>query len=141
MGTIMKINGVFLGSAVILGSIGSGHAQPVDLCTLLTQAEAAVALGAPVGAGERAISGCQWGQTGGQGFVQIEVAGARYYQRPPKTAKMVPGIGLEAYTYIDLGSPQAMAKTKKSVVIVWASGDKASSEKVVDLLRVCPETS
>jgi hypothetical protein len=29
-----------------------------------------------------------------------------------------------------------MAKTNKLVVIVWAFGDKASSEKVVDLLRL-----
>ena len=131
----MKIYGVFLGFIVILGAIGSVRAQSGDRCALLTQAEAAVALGAPVKPGESAISGCQWSQTGGQGFVQVEVAGARYYQRPPKTAKMLPGIGLEAYAYADLGSPHAMAKTKKSVVIVWASGDKANSEKVVELLR------
>ena len=131
----MKRYGVFLGFVAILGAFGSVRAQPDDRCTLLTQAEAAVALGAPVQPGEGAISGCQWGQLGGHGFVQVEVAGARYYQRPPKNAKMLPGIGLEAYAYTDLGSPHAMAKTKKSVVIVWASGEKANSEKVVELLR------
>ena len=124
---------------VLLGFIGvlmgSVRAQSGDPCTLLTQAEATAALGASVKAGESAISGCQWGQVGGQGFVQVQVAGARYYQRPPKTAKMIPGIGLEAYSYTDLGSPHAMAKTQKSMVVVWASGEKASSENVVDLLR------
>jgi hypothetical protein len=135
MEAVVKRYGVLLGSVVILCAIGSARAQADDRCALLTQAEAAVALGAAVQPGEAAISGCQWGQTGGDGFVQVEVAGARYYQRPAKTAKMVPGIGLEAYTYTDLGSPHAMAKTQKSVVIVWASGDKVSSEKVVDLLR------
>jgi hypothetical protein len=122
--------------AAFLWSSNSARAQSGDPCSLLTQGEAAVALGAPVKAGESAISGCQWGQVGGDGFVQVEVAGARYYQRPPKTAKMIPGIGLEAYSYSDLGSPHATAKTQKSVVVVWASGDKARSERVVDLLRM-----
>jgi hypothetical protein len=39
------------------------------------------------------------------------------------------------YTYADLGSPHAMAKTNKFMVVVWASGDKADSERVVGLLR------
>jgi hypothetical protein len=124
-----------VGFVAILGSIGNLHAQSQDRCALLTQAEATVALGAPVQPGEPAISGCQWRQIGGDGFVQVQVAGARYYVRPPKTAKMIPGIGLEAYTYTDVGSPHAMAKTNKFVVVVWASGDKADSERVVGLLR------
>jgi hypothetical protein len=131
----MKRYLVLLGFVAVLGFIGSVRAQSGDPCTLLTQAEATAALGASVKPGESAISGCQWGQIGGQGFVQVQVAGARYYQRPPKTAKMIADIGLEAYSYTDLGSPSAMAKTQKSMVVVWASGDKASSEKVVDLLR------
>jgi hypothetical protein len=126
---------VLLGFACMLGAIGSAPAQAAEGCALLTQAEAAAVLGAPVKPGEPAIYGCQWAQTGGQGYVQVEVAGQRYYQPPSKTAKMVPGIGLEAYTYTELGSPHAMAKTQKSVVAVWASGDKVSSEKIVDLLR------
>jgi hypothetical protein len=132
----MKTFGVLVGFVAILGAVGSVRAESNDRCTLLTQAEATSALGAPVGPGKVAISGCQWGQIGGDGFVQVEVAGARYYQRPPKTAKMISGIGLEAYTYSQLGSPHAMAKTNKSVIAVWASGDKASPEKVIDLLGV-----
>jgi hypothetical protein len=127
------------GFVTLLGFIGSVRAQAGDRCTLLTPAEAAVALGAPVQPGEAAISGCQWGQIGGNGFVQLQVAGARYYQRPPKTAKMISGIGQEAYTYSDMGSPHAMAKTTKTVVVVWASGDGANPEKVVDLLRMVVE--
>jgi hypothetical protein len=122
--------------AAIQGTTGNLHAQSQDRCTLLTQAEATVALGAPVQPGEPAISGCQWGKIGGAGFVQVQVSGARYYLRPPKTAKMIPGIGLEAYAYTDLDSPHAMAKTNKFMVAVWASGDKADSERVVDLLRI-----
>jgi hypothetical protein len=132
----MKKFEIFVGVVAMLGAVGSVHAQSNDRCRLLTQAEATVVLGAAVRPGKIAISGCQWGQVGGDGFVQIQVAGAQYYQRPPKTAKMIPGIGLEAYTYTDLGSPHAMAKTNKLVVIAWAFGDKASSEKVVDLLSL-----
>jgi hypothetical protein len=110
----MKKFEIFVGVVAMLGAIGSVHAQSNDRCRLVTQAEATVAFGAAVRPGEIAISGCQWGQIGGDGFVQIQVAGAQYYQRPPKTAK----------------------KTNKLVVIAWALGDKASSEKVVDLLRL-----
>lgn len=131
----MKRHLVLLGLVTAVGLIGGVRAEAGDPCGLLTQAEATAALGAPVKVGESAISGCQWGQIGGEGFVQVQVAGVRYYQRPPKAAKMLPGIGLEAYAYTDLGSPHAMAKTQKSVIVVWVSGDKASSEKVVDLLR------
>jgi hypothetical protein len=130
---------VLIAFAALLGSIGSVRAQSNDRCTLLTPTEAAVALGAPVQPGENAISGCQWGQIGGNGFVQLQVAGARYYERPPKTVKMISGIGLEVYTYSDLGSPHAMAKTSKAVVVVWAFGERANPEKVVDLLRTVVE--
>jgi hypothetical protein len=132
----MKKFGVFAALAVMLGAAGGVRAQSNDRCALLTQAEAASALGAPVGPGESAISGCQWGQIGGDGFVQVEVAEARYYQRPPKTAQMISGIGLEAYAYTDLASPHVMAKTNKTMVVVWASGDKASSERLIGLLRI-----
>jgi hypothetical protein len=131
----MKRYLVLLGFVAVLGLAGKARAQSGDPCTLLTQAEATAALGESVKAGEPAILGCQWERIGGQGFVQIEVAGARDYQRPPKTAKKIPGIGLEAYSYTELGDPHAVAKTEKSMVAVWASGDKASSEKIVDLLR------
>jgi hypothetical protein len=131
----MKRYLAILGFVAALGTIGGVRAQSGDPCALLTQAEATAALNEPVKRGEPAIMGCQWERVGGNGHVQVEVAGARYYQPPPKTAKMLPGIGVEAYAYTELGSPHAMAKTQKSMVAVWASGDKASSEKVVDLLR------
>jgi hypothetical protein len=128
----------FLTLLALLGALGANRgvrAESSDPCALLTQAEAAAALGEPVKRGGPAIMGCQWERVGGNGYVQIEVAGARYYQPPPKTAKMLPGIGVEAYAYTELGSPHAMAKTQKSVVAVWASGTKASAEKVADLLK------
>lgn len=118
-----------------LGIAGSARAVSNDRCALLTQAEAAAALGAPVNPGEMAISGCQWGEKGGQGFVQIQIAEARYYQRPSKGANMIQGVGLEAYTYTDMDAPHAMAKTAKAVVIVWANGPKATSAQVVGLLK------
>ncbi len=132
----MKRYLAFLGFVAVLAPIGSVRAQTGDPCALLTQAEATAVLGEPVKRGEPAIMGCQWERVGGNGYVQVEVAGARYYQRPPKTAKMLPGIGVEAYAYTELGSPHAMAKTQKSVVAVWASGEKANAEKVADLLKV-----
>jgi hypothetical protein len=131
----MKNSAIFFGFIAILGSIGNARAQSNDRCTLLTQAEATAALGAPVKPGESAISGCQWGKVGGNGFVQLQVAGARYFQRPPKPAKTIPGVGLEAYSYTELDNPHAIARTNKFVVAVWASGDEASSEKVVGLLK------
>lgn len=131
----MKAPVLLLGLVCLLGNSQSVRAQPNDRCALLTQAEAATALGAPVEPGTVSISGCQWPAKAGQGFVQIQVTGARYYQPPPKTAKMISGIGLEAYTYTDMDAPHAMAKTARSTIVVWAQGEKASYEKVTDLLK------
>ena len=106
----MKRYLAFLGLVAALDFTGSVRAQSGDPCALLTQAEATAALGEPVKRGEPAIMGCQWERVGGNGYVQLEVAGVRYYQPPPKTAKMIQGIGVEAYAYTELGSPHAMAK-------------------------------
>ena len=132
----MRKPAILAGFVGFLGVFGTARAGPTNDCTLLTQAEAAVALGAPVKPGEISISGCQWGAQAGSGFVQIQVAGARYYQRPPKPAKMISGIGLEAYSYTEMDSPHAITRTNKSVIVVWADGEKASFEKVVDLLKI-----
>jgi hypothetical protein len=113
----------------------SGCAQAADPCKLVTQEEAAAVLGARVKPGTPAIYGCQWGKVGGEGIVQIEVAGARYYERPPKPAKAIPGIGQEAYLYTELGDLHAITRTDKSVVAVWASGNTANQEKLIELLK------
>jgi hypothetical protein len=113
----------------------SAYAQAADPCTLVSREEAAAVLGVRVKPGVPAISGCQWGKESGEGSLQIEVAGARYYQSPPKPAKPIPGVGQEAYLYTELGGPHAIARTDKSVVVVWASDNTANSEKLVVLLR------
>lgn len=132
----MRKPAILAGFVGFPGAFGTVRAEPTNYCTLLTQAEAAVALGAPVKPGEMSISGCQWGAQGGSGFVQIQVAGARYYQRPPKQAKMISGVGLEAYSYTEMDSPHAITRTNRSVIVVWTDGEKASFEKVVDLLKI-----
>jgi hypothetical protein len=49
---------------------------------------------------------------------------------------MIPGIGIEAYSNSDFDGPLVMAKTNKSMVVVWASGDKVNAERLIDLVRV-----
>lgn len=119
----------------LAGNASSFAQMSKDSCGLLTRAQAAAALGAPVNAGEMAMAGCQWAETGGNGYVQVQIARAKDYQRPAKTAHMLPGIGLQAYAYTDLDAPHAMAKTNNATVVVWAWGPRATSEKVVELLR------
>ena len=119
----------------ILAVASSGYAQAADPCKLVSQEEATAVLGARVKPGTPAIYGCQWGKDGGEGFVQIEVAGARYYQRPPKPAKPIPGVGEEAFLYTEMGGPHAIARTDKSVIIVWASDNTANQDKLVELLK------
>jgi hypothetical protein len=121
--------------AVCIGLGGMSAAQADDKCSLLTRAEAAAALGAPVEPGQLAISGCQWPRTGGQGFVQIEIAPARYYEKRRERV-MLSGIGEEAFSYAEMGDPHAMARTPKSVVAVWTSGNSAQPAKVVELLKL-----
>ena len=132
----MRISSLLITLVVGLAGNASSLAQmSKDRCGLITRGQAAAALGAPVDAGEMAMAGCQWAETGGTGYVQVQVARANAYQRPPKTAHMLSGIGSQAYAYTDMDAPHAMAKTNNETVVVWASGPHATSEKVVELLR------
>jgi hypothetical protein len=119
----------------LAGNASSFAQMSKDSCGLVTRAQAAAALGAPVDAGEMAMAGCQWTETGGNGYVQVQIARAKNDQQPPKTAHMLSGIGLQAYAYTELDAPHAMARTNNATVVVWAWGPHATSEKVVELLR------
>jgi hypothetical protein len=116
----VRVRGVALLAVCVAVARVSAANGSDDKCLLLTRAEAAAALGAPVDPGAIAIYGCQWHRTSGQGFVQIEVGGARYYEKPSRSrrAVMLSGIGEEAFFYTEMGDPHAMARTQNSVVAV-----------------------
>lgn len=133
--------GTALALAVLLAA--SAKAGEPDRCALLSAAEAAAAIGGPVGSGYAAGPGdtaCQWDGTSNDGsYVQVQVIADPSSWSPPSLADgyaQLSGIGEKAYVSPEMGGFAAGALDRGQVIVVGLAGDGASAKSAESLLRL-----
>lgn len=118
---------------------GAGAASANAQCKLFSKAEASGYIGESVVKVDNAAmgTGCQWTSSSDDGSMLVQVASARYHEKPSGAPgyKKLPDVGPQAFVVPQMGGWQAGALEGTHTVQVRLSGKGASQAKAVELLK------